>query len=60
MHTVPADPYDDALDRIVELTARLHAVADLHAPRRTLLRGCVCRSCGRPAPCPTVKVSRRG
>ena len=60
MHTVHADPYDDALDRIVELTTRLRAVADLHTPRRTLLGTTVCRTCGRPAPCPTVEVSRAG
>jgi hypothetical protein len=58
VHTVQADPYDDALDRIVELSTRLRAVADLHAPRRTLLGARVCRSCGRPAPCPTVEVSQ--
>jgi hypothetical protein len=60
VRTAQADPYDDALARIVELTSRLHAVADLHAPRRSLFGGRVCRSCGRPSPCPTVEASRRG
>lgn len=54
----PTDPFDDALDRIAQLSARLHAVADLHAPRRTLLRGAVCRACSLPAPCPTARVTR--
>jgi hypothetical protein len=48
---------DDALSRIAELSRRLHAVSDLHAPRRTLLGTRVCRACARPAPCPTVRVS---
>lgn len=53
-----ADPaLDDALLRIAELTGRLHAVADLHRPRRTLL-GPRCWACGRSFPCPTVRVSR--
>lgn len=57
--TAVADPaLDDALDRIAQLTARLHAVSDLHAPRRSLLRGHVCRACSRPAPCPTARASR--
>lgn len=52
------DPaFDDALDRIAQLTARLHAVADLHEPRRTLLGTSVCRSCARSFPCPTVQAS---
>jgi hypothetical protein len=55
---VPDPALDDALDRIAQLTARLHAVSDLHAPRRTLLRGHVCRACSRPAPCPTAQASR--
>jgi hypothetical protein len=54
-----ADPaLDDALDRIAELSSRLHAVTDLHAPRRTLLGVRACRACARPFPCPTVQVSR--
>jgi hypothetical protein len=53
-----ADPaFDDALARIAQLTARLHAVADLHAPRRTLLGTSVCRSCARSFPCPTARAS---
>lgn len=56
--TVVADPaLDDALDRIAQLTARLHAVADLHGPRRTLLGGRVCRSCAQAFPCPTAQAS---
>lgn len=51
-------PLDDALTRIAELTSRLHAVADLHAPRRSVLGRATCRACGRPFPCPTVQVSR--
>jgi hypothetical protein len=52
---VVVDPaFDDALARIAQLTARLHAVADLHAARRTVLRGQVCRTCTRPFPCPTA------
>lgn len=62
MHTgsvLTADPaFDEALDRIAQLSARLHAVDDLHTARRTLLGGHVCRACGRPAPCPTAQVSR--
>lgn len=49
---------DDALARIADLTSRLHAVADLHVARRSLL-GRTCRACARPYPCPTVQVSRR-
>lgn len=49
---------DDALARIALLTSRLHAVTDLHVPRRTLLSGHVCRACGRPSPCPTAQASR--
>ncbi len=53
-----ADPaLDDALDRIALLTARLHAVTDLHGPRRTLLGTRVCRACSRPSPCPTALAS---
>lgn len=53
-----ADPaLDDALDRIAQLTARLHAVADLHRPRRTLLGTSVCRACARSFPCPTAQAS---
>jgi hypothetical protein len=53
-----ADPaLDDALARIALLSARLHAVTDLHTPRRALLGGRVCRACGRPFPCPTTSVS---
>lgn len=52
------DPaFDDALARIAQLTARLHAVADLHGPRRTVLGASVCRSCTRPFPCPTAQAS---
>lgn len=57
-HSSPDPAFDDALARIAQLSARLHAVADLHAPRRTLLRGRVCRACSRPAPCPTAQASR--
>jgi len=54
-----ADPaLDDALDRIAQLSARLHAVSDLHVGRRTLLGAHVCRACSRPAPCPTAQASR--
>lgn len=50
---------DEALVRIAELTGRLHAVVDLHSPRRTVLGGRLCRACARPFPCPTVQqVSR--
>lgn len=49
---------DEALARIAELTARLHAVADLHAPRRTLLGTRACRACARAWPCPTRQASR--
>lgn len=53
-----ADPaFDDALARIAQLSARLHAVADLHSPRRRLLGGRVCRACARSFPCPTSRVS---
>ena len=53
-----ADPaFDDALARIAQLSARLHAVADLHGPRRTLLGASVCRSCSRAFPCPTSLAS---
>ena len=53
-----ADPaLDEALDRIRELTVRLHAVLDLHDARRTLLGGRVCRDCGQAFPCPTVRAS---
>ena len=59
MHVLTADPVlDQALARIAELTGRLHAVADLHVPRRTLLRGTVCRACGQLSPCPTVRAVR--
>ena len=55
---VVVDPaFDDALARIAQLSARLHAVADLHGPRRTLLGTSVCRSCPRPFPCPTAQAS---
>jgi hypothetical protein len=37
---------------------RLHAVLDLHDPRRTLLGGQVCRCCSRRFPCPTVQAGR--
>ena len=58
-HAVVADSaLDDALERIALLTARLHAVADLHVPRRTLLGARVCRSCAQAFPCPTSRVSR--
>ena len=51
-----SDPaFDEALARIRELTVRLHAVVDLHDPRRTLLRGAVCRSCATRFPCATVQ-----
>ena len=54
-----ADPaFDEALAHIRDLTVRLHAVLDLHDPRRTLLRGRVCRDCSRPFPCPTVQAGR--
>jgi hypothetical protein len=56
---VADDALDDALSRIAELTGRLHAVADLHAPRRTLLGTRACRACARAFPCPTVQLSRR-
>lgn len=49
---------DEALARIAELTARLHAVADLHVPRRTLLGTRACRACARAWPCPTSQASR--
>ena len=61
MHTAAqaADPaFDEALARIRELSVRLHAVLDLHAARRSLLRGAVCRCCSRPFPCPTVRAGR--
>lgn len=52
----PADAaFDEALARIRELSVRLHAVLDLHDPRRTLLGGRVCRCCSRAFPCPTVR-----
>jgi hypothetical protein len=52
------DPaFDDALARIAQLSARLHAVTDLHTPRRALLGGRVCRGCARPFPCPTSRVT---
>lgn len=63
-HLMAADPglddpaLDDALDRIAQLTARLHAVTDLHVPRRTLLGSRVCRACRRAAPCPTARATR--
>lgn len=58
-HPDTADPaLDDALDRIAQLTARLHAVTDLHVPRRTLLGSRVCRACRRAAPCPTAQATR--
>jgi hypothetical protein len=51
-----ADPaFDEALARIRELSVRLHAVLDLHDPRRTLLGGRVCRCCSARFPCPTVQ-----
>lgn len=54
-----ADPaLDDALLRIAELSGRLHAVADLHSPRRTLLGSRSCRACGKSFPCPTTRLSR--
>lgn len=49
---------DEALARIAELTARLHAVTDLHVPRRTLLGSRACRACARAWPCPTRQASR--
>jgi hypothetical protein len=49
---------DEALERIAELSTRLHAVRDLHEPRRTLLGACVCRACARTFPCPTARLSR--
>jgi hypothetical protein len=49
---------DEALDRIALLTSRLHAVEDLHAPRRTVLGARVCRACARSFPCPTARLSR--
>jgi hypothetical protein len=55
---VADDALDDALTRIAELSRRLHAVTDLHEPRRTILGTRVCRACARPAPCPTVRASR--
>jgi hypothetical protein len=58
-NAVTVDPaFDDALARIAQLSARLHAVADLHVSRRTLLGGHACRACGRPAPCPTSVATR--
>lgn len=59
--TAPSGPdpaFDEALARIRELSARLHAVLDLHDPRRTLLGARVCRCCSRPFPCPTVRAGR--
>lgn len=54
-----SDPaFDEALARIRELSVRLHAVLDLHDPRRTLLGARVCRCCSRPFPCPTVQAGR--
>lgn len=54
-----ADPaFDEALARIRELSVRLHAVLDLHDPRRTLLGARVCRCCSRRFPCPTVQAGR--
>lgn len=47
--------FDEALARIRELSTRLHAVVDLHDPRRTLLGTQVCRCCSRRFPCPTVQ-----
>ena len=44
---------DEALARIAQLSRRLHAVTDLHAPRRTVLGARACRACGRSYPCPT-------
>ena len=59
MHALTADPVlDQALARIAELTGRLHAVADLHVPRRAVLRRSVCRACGQASPCPTVRAVR--
>ncbi len=56
-----ADPaFDEALARIRELSVRLHAVLDLHDPRRTLLGSRVCRCCSRPFPCPTVRAGSAG
>jgi hypothetical protein len=54
----PDPALDEALARIAELTGRLHAVTDLHVPRRTVLGARVCRADGRTFPCPTVQVSR--
>jgi len=61
VHTAltPDPALDDALDRIAELTGRLHAVRDLHVPRRTVLGGRVCRACARSFPCPTTEASSR-
>lgn len=50
---------DEALARIAELTARLHAVADLHVPRRTLLGTRACRACARAWPCPTQQAGQQ-
>ena len=50
--------FDEALARIRELSVRLHAVLDLHDPRRTLLGARVCRCCSRRFPCPTVRAGR--
>jgi hypothetical protein len=54
-----ADPaFDEALARIRELSVRLHAVLDLHDPRRTLLGGRVCRCCSERFPCSTVQAGQ--
>lgn len=57
VHAAPDPAFDDALDRIAQLSARLHAVTDLHGPRRTLLGTRICRACSRPSPCPTALAS---
>lgn len=49
---------DEALARIAELSSRLHAVSDLHAARRTVLRTRCCRACRQAWPCPTVRAVR--
>lgn len=59
----PGAPYpdathlDEAVDRVRELSMRLWAIREAHAPGRTRLGRLRCRTCGQPAPCDTLRAA---
>lgn len=52
--TVDDVAFDEALDQITLLAARLHAVLSLHEPRPALFGQPKCAACRRRWPCPTA------